>query len=119
MFQNIKYFTKYFRIPIALNRNKYSTNKDCTSVTVNHVNKVKSEEEIQKIISVKMKEYQELLKTQSPENNEISSQINVLESKLRKSYGFPENEDLTVFPVFKFQEPIIDNQLDFVQEKIK
>jgi hypothetical protein len=36
----------------------------------------------------------------------------MLESKFRKSFGFSEDEDLTIFQKFKFNEPEIENQLD-------
>lgn len=73
---------------------------------------IKSEGEIQKIISIKIKEYEELVSIQSPERVAICNEVNMLESKLRKSFGFSEDEDLTLFPKFKFDEPEIDNQLD-------
>lgn len=117
MLRNLKHFTNLFRAPIPLNRNKYyCTDEKCTPGIVNQVTKVKSEEEIQNIISNKVKEYQELLNTHSLENKEMCSEIDVLDSKLRKSYGFQENEDLTAFPVFKFEEPVIDDQLDSEQK---
>jgi hypothetical protein len=34
----------------------------------------------------------------------------MLEFKLRKSFEFSEDEDLTVFPKFKFNKPEIHNQ---------
>lgn len=73
---------------------------------------IKSEEEIRKIIIAKMKEYQVLINCESPECEEICKEICEQESKLRKSYGFDPNENLTAFPEFKFQDPEIDNQLD-------
>jgi hypothetical protein len=36
----------------------------------------------------------------------------MLDSKLRRSFGFSEDEDLTIFPTLKFDEPKIDGQLD-------
>lgn len=73
---------------------------------------IKSEEEIRKIVFAKMKEYKELINSETPECDEICQEIFKRELKLRKSYGFDENENLTVFPEFKFQDPEIDNQLD-------
>jgi len=35
-----------------------------------------------------------------------------LESKLRASYGFSNDEDLTLFPEIKFKEPGIENLLE-------
>lgn len=96
------------------NYSTFTTNKinnNCTEVISKNTD-IKSEEKIQKMISVKIKEYHKLVSSQSPECEELCSEMNKLESKLRKSYGFHEDEDLTNFPVFKFDEPIIDNQLD-------
>lgn len=108
-------------------KNKCIFTLQCKTPTSSHINnmkyiksetynqtEIKSEEEIKQIISLKMKEYQELIKTQaqSVENQEINAEINILDTKLRKSFGFSKDEDLTLFPVFKFDEPEIDNQLD-------
>lgn len=86
---------------------------DCKdTVTPETVHKIKSEKEIQEIISVKMKQYEELVLIESPESAEITKEVTALDSKLRKSYGFSQDEDLTQFPVIKFDEREIDNQLD-------
>jgi len=77
---------------------------------------VKSEEKIQTIIAVKIKEYQKLMVTQSPEKEEVCKQIKIIESRLKKMYRFDKDEDLTVFPVFKFDEPKIDNQIDYIKK---
>lgn len=73
--------------------------------------KVKTEEDIQKMIAVKMEEYRELILTESTESAQITAEITALDSKLRKSFGFSQDEDLTQFPVFNFDDPEIDNQL--------
>lgn len=73
--------------------------------------KIKSEEEIQKMIAVKIEEYRELALTESTESAQITAEVIALDSKLRKSFGFSQDEDLTQFPAFKFDDPEIDNQL--------
>lgn len=107
IFRNVFIFKKKFTSS-AINMN------NCNDITpeMDNQTKIKSEGEIQEMISVKMKEYEELISTQSPERVKICNEVNMLESKLRKSYGFSENEDLTLFPKFKFNDPEIDNQLD-------
>lgn len=74
--------------------------------------KIKSENEIQKIILDKKQEYVQLMMTQSPECEDLCNEINKLDSRLRASYGFSNDEDLTLFPVIKFEEPKIENPLD-------
>lgn len=107
--KNVYYSTKNFSTSIS---NKINNN--CVEIMSKTKKKtdMKSEEEIQKIISDKIKEYHELLSCQSLECEELCSEMKTLESKLRKAYGFHENENLTNFPVFKFDEPKIDNPLD-------
>lgn len=75
--------------------------------------KIKSEEEIEKMIMDKIREFDTsvLNQSRSPENDKINAELGILEAKLRKSYGFGKNEDLTVFPTFEFDEPKIDGQL--------
>lgn len=86
---------------------------DCKDTeTQETIHRIKSEKEIQEIISVKMKQYEELVLIESPESAEIIKEVTVLDSKLRKSFGFSQDEDLTQFPVIKFDEREIDNQLD-------
>lgn len=108
--KHIYIITNNFR---AYATNKFSNN-NCNAINSETIKQtdIKTEEEIQKMISVKMKEYHELVSSPSFECEEICSEMNKLEHKLRKSYGFSEDEDLTHFPVFKFNEVIIDNQLD-------
>jgi hypothetical protein len=74
--------------------------------------KVKSENEIKKIIYDKREEYIQLMMTQSQECIDLCNEINKLEKRLRASYGFSVNEDLTRFPTITFKEEKIDNQLD-------
>lgn len=86
---------------------------DCKdTVTQETTNRIKSEKEIQEIISVKMKQYEELMLIEPLESAEITKEVIALDSKLRKSFGFNQDEDLTQFPVIKFDEREIDNQLD-------
>lgn len=108
VFKNLLVFKKNFSLSATKKMN------DCNNVTPEVITqtKIKSEGEIQKMISIKMKEYEELISTQTPERIAICSEVNMLETKLRKSFGFSENEDLTIFPKFKFNDPEIDNQLD-------
>jgi len=73
--------------------------------------KIKSEEEIQKMIAIKIEEYRELVLTESTESAQITAEVTALDSKLRKSFGFSQDEDLTQFPAFKFDDPEIDDQL--------
>lgn len=79
--------------------------------------KIKSEEEIKEIITNKLEEYHKLVKTESPESTEITKQIAALDLKLRKTFGFSQHEDLTQFPLIKFDDLEIDNQLN--SSKIK
>jgi hypothetical protein len=79
---------------------------------MNNQTRIKSEEEIKGMISLKIKEYEKLISIQSPERLKICHEVNMLDSKLRKSFGFSEDEDLTIFPTFKFNELKINNQLD-------
>lgn len=86
---------------------------DCNdTITQETKHKIKSEKEIQELISVKMKQYEELVLIESPESAKITKEVTALDSKLRKSFGFSQDEDLTQFPVIKFDEREIDNQLD-------
>lgn len=73
--------------------------------------KTKSEVEIMNMINEKMEEYKHLLMIQSPENEQMFTEINKIETRLRKVYGFTKGDDLTIFPEFKFDEPEIDDQL--------
>jgi len=74
--------------------------------------KVESNDKYMKLIHDKQKEYIELTKTQSQACIDLRKEIDKMEKKLRASYGFSENEDLTRFPTFAFKEEKIDNQLD-------
>jgi len=76
------------------------------------IEKIKSENEIKKIIFDKREEYIELMMTQSAECVDLCNEINKLESKLRASYGFNKDEDLTRFPEIKFEEPKIEHPFD-------
>jgi len=110
MFRNMRVLTQIkFRNYCAMNDNEDLVPK--TKIET----KIKPEEKIQTIISMKKKEYQELMKTQSLEKEEVCKQIKIIESRLKKMYGFNKNEDLTVFPVFTFNDPKIDNQLDDIK----
>lgn len=104
---------------IANNFRTCSTNNCDDNSSLNAVKKTKfkSEQEIKELIDSKMKEYQELLKTHSLENDKIFTEINKLDTRLRKSYGFSKDENLTIFPVFKFDDPEIDDQLGPIQTK--
>jgi len=73
---------------------------------------IKSENKIKKIIADKREEYIQLMRNQSVECNNLSDEINKLESKLRASYGFKKDEDLTLFPEIKFKEAEIENPLE-------
>lgn len=108
IFKNIRMTTNNFRL--------CSTN-NCDDSSLNSLKrtKLKSEQEIMEMIHGKIKEYQELLNTQSPETEKICTEINKLETRLRKSYGFSENENLTIFPEFEFDDPEIDDQLGSIQ----
>lgn len=74
--------------------------------------KVESNDKYMKIIHEKQEEYIQLTKTQSQACIDLRKEIDEMEKKLRASYGFSENEDLTRFPTFTFKEEQIDNQLD-------
>lgn len=76
------------------------------------IKEIKSEKKIKKIIFDKREEYIKLMMTQSAECNKLSNEINKLDSKLRASYGFSKDEDLTLFPEIKFEEAKIENPLD-------
>jgi len=76
------------------------------------IEKIRSENEIKKIIFDKREEYIQLMMTQSVECINLSNEINKLESKLRASYGFSKDEDLTRFPDIKFEEPKIEHPFD-------
>jgi len=73
---------------------------------------MKSEYEIKNMISEKKEEYIQLMMTQSLECNDLCSEISKLETRLRTSYGFSKDEDLTLFPEIKFEEAKIENPLD-------
>lgn len=79
---------------------------------LNQKTKVKSENEIKKIINNKREEYIQLMMTQSQECIDLCNEINELESRLRVLYGFNKYEDLTCFPEIKFEEAKIENPID-------
>ncbi|CAI6366529.1 unnamed protein product [Macrosiphum euphorbiae] len=91
LIKNVSVITKYYR----------------TSAISN----MKSCEDIKKfkIIFDKRKEYIQiqLMKTQSVECNDMCIEINKLESRLREKYVFSKDEDQTMFPEIKFEEPKI------------
>jgi len=91
-----------------------STNKNCENIELKTAitPEVKSENEIKKIIYDKREEYIQLMMTQSQECIDLCNEINKLEKRLRASYGFSKDEDLTQFPEIKFEESKIDNPLD-------
>jgi len=108
MFKNIRVLKlKNFRNYCALN------NSEVIALKTEMETEVVLEEKIRTIIAMKIKKYQELMVTQSPEKEEVCKQIKIIESRLRKLYRFDKDEDLNVFPVFKFDEPKIDNQIDY------
>lgn len=74
--------------------------------------KIKTEEELNGIMGIKMKEYNTIIESESPEKAELTAEIAALDKRLRKSFGYGENEDLTKFPSIKFDDHEIDNQLN-------
>jgi|UniRef100_A0A2S2QYJ3 hypothetical protein len=108
IFRNAFIITKKLTSSAILKANNFKV----ISRQMNNPTRIKSEEEIKEMISLKIKEYENLISFQSPERLKICQEVNLLDSKLRKSFGFSEDEDLTIFPTFKFDEPKIDNQLD-------
>jgi len=109
LIKNVSVITKNYKTSAISNMN---SSED--------IKKIKSENEIKKIIIDKREEYIQLMMTQSAECNDLCNEINKLESKLRASYGFSNDEDLTLFPEIKFEEPKIENPLDETEEtKIK
>ena len=101
LIKNVSVITKYYRTSAISNM------KSCEDIK-----KFKSENEIKKIIFDKREEYIQLMKTQSVECNDLCIEINKLESKLREKFGFSKDEDLTMFPEIKFEEPKIENPLE-------
>lgn len=99
LIKNVSVITKNYRTSSNMN-------------SCEDIEKIKSEKKIKKIIFDKREEYIKLMMTQSVECNELCNEINKLESKLRASYGFSKDEDLTLFPEIKFEEPKIENPLD-------
>lgn len=101
LIKNVSVITKNSRTYVISNMN-----------SCENIEKIKSENEIKKIIFDKREEYIQLMMTQSVECNDLCNEINKLESKLRASYGFSNDEDLTRFPEIKFEEPKIENPLE-------
>jgi len=101
LIKKVSFITKDFRTSAINNKN-----------SCENIEKIKTENEIKKIIFDKREEYIKLMMTQSVECNDLCNEINKLESKLRASYGFSNDEDLTSFPEIKFEEPKIENPLD-------
>lgn len=104
---------------IKSNFKAFSVNKtkNCSCNNNTSEEYIKSEDEIREIICEKIKEYQELIMTRSPESDAICADVTKFEPKLRKKYGFSKDEDLTVYPDFEFNDPEIENQIDWTDEK--
>jgi len=100
--KNVSVITKNYRTLSNMNSCK----------EIEKIEKIKSENEIKKIIFDKREEYIQLMMTQSVECIDLCNEINKLESKLRASYGFNKDEDLTRFPKIKFEDPKIEHPFD-------
>jgi len=98
LIKNVSVLTKHYTTTSNMN-----TSKDV---------KIKTENEIKKMIVDKREEYIKLMMAKSVECNQLTSEINKLEIKLRASYGFDKDEDLTLFPKIKFKEVEIENPLE-------